>query len=128
MSFIVCSKLLFLVGDFIFREEFDEEKEPDGMVLSGWTQPVSAAENKDKPVGNNGASTSDASVAAVESEKDEEIGIVSANKKRKLADESDISNAADGTRNHEELQVIDDEDDLVMLDGDLDSFKKRRLS
>jgi len=112
----------------IFREEFDEEKEPDGMVLSGWTQPVSATENKDKSVGN-GASTSDAVVTAVESEKDEEISIVSTLKKRKLPDETDISSAtAEEVKHQKQLEVIDDEDDLVMLDGDLDSFKKRRLS
>ncbi|KHN19464.1 SUMO-activating enzyme subunit 2 [Glycine soja] len=109
------------------REEFDEEKEPDGMVLSGWTQPVSAAENKDKSVGN-GASTSDALITAVESEKDDEITIVSTLKKRKLPDESDISNSAAEAKNQKQLEVIDDEDDLVMLDGDLNSVKKRRLS
>ncbi|KAG5141358.1 hypothetical protein JHK84_035126 [Glycine max] len=109
------------------REEFDEEKEPDGMVLSGWTQPVSAAENKDKSVGN-GASTSDALITAVESEKDDEITIVSTLKKRKLPDESDISNIAAEAKNQKQLEVIDDEDDLVMLDGDLNSVKKRRLS
>ncbi|XP_047169177.1 SUMO-activating enzyme subunit 2 [Vigna umbellata] len=108
------------------REEFDEEKEPDGMVLSGWTQPVSATENKDKSVGN-GASTSDAVVTAVESEKDEEITIVSTLKKRKLPDETDISSATEA-KHQKQLEVIDDEDDLVMLDGDLDSFKKRRFS
>ncbi|XP_014494359.1 SUMO-activating enzyme subunit 2 [Vigna radiata var. radiata] len=109
------------------REEFDEEKEPDGMVLSGWTQPVSATENKDKSVGN-GASTSDAVVTAVDSEKDEEITIVSTLKKRKLPDETDISSATAEAKHQKQLEVIDDEDDLVMLDGDLDSFKKRRFS
>ncbi|KAL2326433.1 hypothetical protein Fmac_025491 [Flemingia macrophylla] len=109
------------------REEFDEEKEPDGMVLSGWTQPVSAVDNKDKSIGN-GASTSNALVTAAESEKDDEIAIVSAVKKRKLLDDSDSSNAADEVKHHKQLQVIDDEDDLVLLDGEVDSFKKRRLS
>ncbi|KAE9592726.1 putative NAD(P)-binding domain, ubiquitin/SUMO-activating enzyme ubiquitin-like protein [Lupinus albus] len=108
------------------REEFDEEKEPDGMVLSGWTQPVSNPENKDKSIGN-GASTSDATIAAAESEKDDEIGIVSPLKKRKLPDDSDISKLAAETNNHKQLQVIDDEDDLVVLEGNLDGFKKKRL-
>ncbi|XP_019449403.1 PREDICTED: SUMO-activating enzyme subunit 2-like isoform X2 [Lupinus angustifolius] len=108
------------------REEFDEEKEPDGMVLLGWTQPVPAAENKNKSVGN-GASTSDATMAAAESEKDDEMGIVSPLKKRKLPDDSDISKAAADTKNHKQLQVIDDEDDLLVLEGNLDGFKKRRL-
>ncbi|KAJ6739116.1 UBIQUITIN-ACTIVATING ENZYME E1 [Salix koriyanagi] len=39
------------------REEFDEEKEPDGMVLSGWTQAL--PEKKDAKTSNgNGTSTS----------------------------------------------------------------------
>jgi ubiquitin-like 1-activating enzyme E1 B len=105
------------------REEFDEEKEPDGMVLSGWTQP----ENKEESV-SNGANTSDTPATAVESENDDDIGIVSPVKKRKLPDDSDKSNTADDTRHHKQLQVIDDEDDLVMLDGNLDGFKKRRVS
>ncbi|KAE9620908.1 putative ubiquitin/SUMO-activating enzyme E1, ubiquitin/SUMO-activating enzyme ubiquitin [Lupinus albus] len=108
------------------REEFDEEKEPDGMVLLGWTQPVSGAESKDKSIGN-GASTSDATIAAAESEIDDEIGIVSPLKKRKLPDDSDVSKAVTETKNHKQLQVIDDEDDLVVLEGNLDGFKKRRL-
>ncbi|KAJ1388611.1 Ubiquitin/SUMO-activating enzyme ubiquitin-like domain [Sesbania bispinosa] len=109
------------------REEFDEEKEPDGMVLLGWTQPAPAAENKDKSVGN-GANTSDAPITAVESVNDDEIGIVSTLKKRKLPDDSNMSNTVDETRHNKQLQVIDDEDDLVVLDGNLDGFKKRRLS
>ncbi|CAJ2657445.1 SUMO-activating enzyme subunit 2 [Trifolium pratense] len=109
------------------REEFDEEKEPDGMVLSGWTQPVSAEDNNEESV-SNGANTSDAPATAVESENDDDIGIVSPVKKRKLPDDSENSNTADDARHHKQLQVIDDEDDLVMLDGNLDGFKKRRVS
>jgi len=122
------SELFSFVGDFKFREEFDEEKEPDGMVLSGWTQPAAAAENEDKSV-SNGANTSDAPITAVEkSENDDDVGIISPVKKRKLPDDSDKSNIADDARPQKQLQVIDDEDDLVMLDGNLDGFKKRRVS
>ncbi|CAK8561041.1 unnamed protein product [Lathyrus sativus] len=108
------------------REEFDEEKEPDGMVLSGWTQPVSAEETKDKSI-SNGANTTDAPTAA-ESENDDDVGIISPVKKRKLPDDSDKPNTADDAKHQKQLQVIDDEDDLVMLDGNLDGFKKRRVS
>ncbi|KAF7810853.1 SUMO-activating enzyme subunit 2 [Senna tora] len=109
------------------RKEFDEEKEPDGMLLSGWTQPPSALEKEDKSI-SNGASTSDTPIAATEAEKDE-IGIVSAAKKRRLSDivDSELSNAADEARNRNQLQVIDDEDDLVMLEGNSDGYKKKRL-
>lgn len=100
------------------------------MLLSGWTQPVSAPGKEDKSIGNGG-SASDASIAAVEAENDE-VGIVSTGKKRKSSDGSEVagsalSNAADGARNHKQLQVIDDEDDLVVLDGSSESFKKKRL-
>jgi len=100
------------------------------MVLSGWTQPAAAAENEDKSV-SNGANTSDAPITAVEKSEDDDdddVGIISPVKKRKLPDDSDMSNTADDTRPHKQLQVIDDEDDLVMLDGNLDGFKKRRVS
>ncbi|KAK1369556.1 SUMO-activating enzyme subunit [Heracleum sosnowskyi] len=33
------------------REEFDEEKEPDGMILSGWTQALTTENNKNSPAG-----------------------------------------------------------------------------
>ncbi|KAI4298301.1 hypothetical protein L6164_031878 [Bauhinia variegata] len=114
------------------REEFDEEKEPDGMLLSGWTQPLPAAEKEDKFI-INGARTSKTSLATIEAEKDDEIDVVSAGKKRKLSEsfkvaDSDLPNAVDETRNHKQFQVIDDEDDLIMLDGgDSDRHKKKRL-
>ena len=62
------------------------------------------------------------------------IRVVTPGKNRKLPESSttisgsDLSSTGDGTRNHSQLQVIDDEDDLVKLDnGNLDSFKKKRL-
>ncbi|XP_031260229.1 SUMO-activating enzyme subunit 2-like, partial [Pistacia vera] len=104
------------------RDEFDEEKEPDGMVLTGWTQAPAVV--------GNGGSTSNARQA--EAEKDTEVDEISepSGKKRKLS-EVDIPNAADGTGNHKEVKELDDDDDdddLVMLD-DLDSVtkKKKRL-
>ncbi|XP_031252237.1 SUMO-activating enzyme subunit 2-like [Pistacia vera] len=104
------------------RDEFDEEKEPDGMVLTGWTQAPAVV--------GNGGSTSNARQA--EAEKDTEVDEISepSGKKRKLS-EVDIPNAADGTGNHKEVKELDDDDDdddLVMLD-DFDSVtnKKKRL-
>ncbi|XP_054787941.1 SUMO-activating enzyme subunit 2 isoform X2 [Prosopis cineraria] len=92
------------------REEFDEEKEPDGMILSGWTQPVSAPEKEkeDKSV-NNGASVSDAP------------------KKRRISETSEVAASVADETNHKPYQVIDDEDDLVMVDGNSDSYKRKRL-
>ncbi|KAJ0959865.1 hypothetical protein J5N97_000403 [Dioscorea zingiberensis] len=52
------------------REEFDEEKEPDGMVLSGWTQATSVVKD-DKKSNANVGSTSSAS--ELETDKNNEI-------------------------------------------------------
>ncbi|KAK1439877.1 hypothetical protein QVD17_05701 [Tagetes erecta] len=76
------------------REEFDEEKEPDGMVLHGWT-PAPASENNKDATDNNGASTSSTSKSApAVMEDDDELSIMevgvetvsAVGKKRKLSD------------------------------------------
>ncbi|KAI8533033.1 hypothetical protein RHMOL_Rhmol11G0264700 [Rhododendron molle] len=123
------------------REDFDEEKEPDGMVLSGWTK------EKDKTTSTeNGASTSNASEAvsletnaseavSLETKEDSDIEIVptgiesvDTGKKRKLPEMSDAT-IPDSSKN--ELHEIDDDDDgddLFMLDdGNSDGSKKKRL-
>ncbi|XP_057788258.1 SUMO-activating enzyme subunit 2 isoform X2 [Salvia miltiorrhiza] len=113
------------------REEFDDEKEPDGMVLSGWTQ-AQAAEKNGNASADNGASTSGASQAAsAVPEEDDDIQIIPAvsGKKRKLsdvsgADNSDASPAAKEPkikRKAEEIEI--DGNDIVMLD-DGDAAKK----
>lgn len=108
----------------IIRDEFDEEKEPDGMLLSGWTQAPSV-EDASKP-NDNAGSTSKALPSEVE--KNEEIETASG-KKRKLPEVSkngSPSNAED-TRNPEKLQVLDDDDDLVIFEGgDFGTNKKKR--
>ncbi|KAJ7967277.1 SUMO-activating enzyme subunit 2 [Quillaja saponaria] len=115
------------------REEFDEEKEPEGMLLLGWTQPFLAAEKDDNKSNGNDASTSNASTTAtVEAEMDDEIDVIHAGKKRKLSEESKdaalgISRVADGTKNHKVLEVLADEDDLVMLGDEETGTKKKRL-
>ncbi|GLT30615.1 hypothetical protein SLA2020_054070 [Shorea laevis] len=104
------------------REEFDEEKEPDGMLLSGWTQPPPL--NKNELVGNGG-STSNALLAE---------GTENATgKKRKLSDvskptTSDGSGLAEsGNQNQPESLDDDDDDDLFMSD-DLESLTKKKRS
>ncbi|XP_047321805.1 SUMO-activating enzyme subunit 2 [Impatiens glandulifera] len=116
------------------REEFDEEKEPDAMILLGWTQaPANDKENNSSTSAVNGASTSKG-VDNVETEKEQEAdtdlvittdpGTVQNGKKRKVADDES------GSKKRVE-QVVDDnedDDDLVMFDeGDDISGKKRRL-
>ncbi|KAI9127625.1 hypothetical protein K1719_000618 [Acacia pycnantha] len=107
------------------REEFDEEKEPDGMLLLGWTQPVSASEKEkeDKSI-NNGASSSDITIEVME----DETGVVAVGaKKRRISETSEVAaNAAADETNHKQYEVIDDEDDPIMLDGNSDAGNKRK--
>ncbi|XAR59583.1 hypothetical protein NMG60_11015468 [Bertholletia excelsa] len=111
------------------REEFDEEKEPDGMVLSGWTQPPEKAKDIDVSIDNgNGVSTLKASQAvSVEAEEIDNIEVMStetAAKKRKISDMSESSEIS----NRKVEDVDDDGDEIVMLDDDsADCIKKRRV-
>ncbi|KAL6008092.1 SUMO-activating enzyme subunit 2 [Asimina triloba] len=106
------------------REEFDEEREPDGMVLTGWTS--APAENNAETVGN-GASTPSAPQNKIEDQDDsDDIVVVNpqpgptlSGKKRTS---SDMSNAT--------VSFCDepaDEEDLVIFDGNPDISKKKRL-
>ncbi|GFZ14438.1 SUMO-activating enzyme 2 [Actinidia rufa] len=124
-------------------EEFDKEKEPNGMVLSGWTQSP-AKEKDDNASINNGASASNASSHAVslEVKEDSETAIVPVamwsvptGKKRKMFDISedsvpDLSSVPDEVGSKNKLEEIDDDDgdDVVLLDdGCSDGIKKKRL-
>lgn len=110
------------------REEFDEEKEPDGMVLSGWTQAPPEKKDGKTSIGN-GASTSKSlptklGITEIDNEvKEISDGTVSPGMKRKLSEFSDGSTVdqssdVDETRNNKKTQKHDDDDDLdlVMLD------------
>nr|GMC85377.1 SUMO-activating enzyme subunit 2 [Ipomoea batatas] len=108
------------------REEFDEEKDPDGMVLSGWT-PVLASENKNKTTHDNGASSSTASqTAPLDANEDDDLeilptgGAIPPGKKRKSCDTN-----PNPERKVEELD--DDGDGFVVLDGNSDGSKKQRV-
>ncbi|KAL6346856.1 hypothetical protein AAG906_002973 [Vitis piasezkii] len=103
------------------REEFDEEKEPDGMLLSGWTQAPRVEKDDNKTVGNGGSSTSNAlSAMPVEAEEDDDIEFVPTGKKRKVGEISKATNP--------NLSDVADDDVLVMLDGEnLDINKKKKL-
>lgn len=120
------------------REEFDEEKEPDGMLLSGWTQAPQVEKDNDKPVGNT-ESTLVASQSLLPETLDDDIEIVPTGTriiptgtKRKLsqicsASTSGPSSSADSTRSNKTLEV-DDDDVVVMLnDGNSEANKKKRL-
>ncbi|KAL4555602.1 hypothetical protein LXL04_038226 [Taraxacum kok-saghyz] len=104
------------------REEFDEEKEPDGMVLHGWTQQAPAAENKDTTAATNGGgattSTTSKSAPNISEEDDDDLTIleagietISPSKKRKL---SDLSNPEE-----KRAKKIPNDDIILMLDDDI---------
>ncbi|KAK8364370.1 hypothetical protein V6Z12_A03G225900 [Gossypium hirsutum] len=119
------------------REEFDEEKEPDGMLLSGWVEaPVDKDNNK--PIGND-ESTSNAlpSMETLDGDKDDEIQETSevveafAGKKRKLSEVSEVtapdpSGPSSINQNKPEKLDIDDEDDELIISDDWESFTKKK--
>ncbi|PWA84725.1 Molybdenum cofactor biosynthesis, MoeB [Artemisia annua] len=107
------------------REEFDEEKEPDGMVLHGWTPSAApAVENDNDAATNNGASTSSTSKSLPDDmEEDDELIIVEtgietipAGKKRKLSDISNSETTDEKRAKKIPEQLEDDADVVVMLD------------
>lgn len=110
------------------REEFDEEKEPDGMVLSGWTQAPSVVKDDNESIANAGSTSNE---PPVEAEKNDEIEIPP-EKKRKLSEVSeavdpDLSSVDGDTRNPDKLQVLDDDDELMIFDNwDSVTNKKNR--
>ncbi|THU68087.1 hypothetical protein C4D60_Mb08t00200 [Musa balbisiana] len=116
------------------REEFDEDKEPDKMVLLGWT-----AREKESQVVSNGNSTSAAVPAAAEAtmkSEEAEVNAEISGTKRKLSEISEATENqeasqilpradADNFKNSQELE--DDDDDLVVLDNYPETSKKQRL-
>ncbi|GAV61551.1 ThiF domain-containing protein/UBACT domain-containing protein/UBA_e1_thiolCys domain-containing protein [Cephalotus follicularis] len=126
------------------REEFDDEKEPDGMLLSGWTAAPLVEKDDKKAVGNGGSTSNAFAADLVDSEKDGDVEISEgtdieiSGKKRKLCDVSkdpipDPLSVSDETRNHKQLEKFDvdddDDDDEVEMFDDWESAsnKKKRL-
>ncbi|KAK4378320.1 hypothetical protein RND71_000182 [Anisodus tanguticus] len=119
------------------REEFDEEKEPDGMVLSGWTPALATLKNK---TSDNGPSSSNASqTVPLEPEDDDEIEIINkdpailaAGKKRKSSDISvaanpEISSVTDEIQTKSKVEEDESRRDIFMVDGNLDTNKKKMV-
>ncbi|XP_077245386.1 SUMO-activating enzyme subunit 2-like [Tasmannia lanceolata] len=122
------------------RGEFDEEEEPDGMILSGWMPPPT---EKDNRVVSNGESTSNSQHTTLETRDDSdeievvpsETGSAVAGTKRKLSERSNADSevlisacsSVEVTSNQRPKEVYSDDDDdvVVMVDENLD--KKKRL-
>ncbi|KAF8410551.1 hypothetical protein HHK36_003082 [Tetracentron sinense] len=123
------------------REEFDEEKEPDGMLLSGWAQAPPMEKDNNMPVGNGESTPSTSQAVPLKPEEDDDIEIVPteiktipAGTKRKISELSSTaisepSSATDGTRSTKKEEEIDGDDDVVVMldDGNSDISKKKRL-
>ncbi|GFP85903.1 sumo-activating enzyme subunit 2 [Phtheirospermum japonicum] len=112
------------------REDFDEEKEPDELVLTGWTQTPAAEKNGNTSVDNNGASTSGATKStSLATEDDDDLQIVTAQtgKKRKICDDASSVISAVPTKIKRKADDVDGDDDVVMLDeGNKENGKKKR--
>lgn len=116
------------------REEFDEEKEPDGMILSGWTQAPTTEKNKNSPAGN-GTSTSSQAVP-VETVVDDELEILSGGtetlpvgKKRKISESSNASSISFEEKSKRKAEELGLDSHIVVLEEsmDKDNGKKKRL-
>ncbi|KAL8108712.1 hypothetical protein AgCh_024979 [Apium graveolens] len=119
------------------REEFDEEKEPDGMILSGWTQVLTTENHENSPAGN-GTSTSRQEVpvqAVVDDELDILQGATEATetlplgKKRKISDSSNASSISFEETSKQKADELELDGHIVVLEEsmDKDNGKKKRL-
>ncbi|THU66019.1 hypothetical protein C4D60_Mb05t09800 [Musa balbisiana] len=118
------------------REEFDEEKEPDRMVLLGWTTP-----EKESQGVSNGENTTAAIPAAPEAiNKSEEVEVAAeiSRTKRKLSEMSETTEVqeifqilpdtdANNSMDPQEVEDNDYDNDLIVLDENPEASKKRRL-
>jgi len=87
------------------REEFDKEKEPDGMVLTGWSGPTTKPEKSSSSSNGDSSSTAGA--------------------KRKLEEISEGNGKNKGIA--QEVEVNDEDDDVIVLDEFPDTNKKKRV-
>ncbi|XP_074275418.1 SUMO-activating enzyme subunit 2-like [Silene latifolia] len=106
------------------REEFDEENEPDRMVLIGWSLSPSLETEKATSLDNG----------EITIEQVEEAEINSMSKKRKSDEVSDSSNSLPSSEIDDKISkkkgilLQDDSDDLIVLDNlNSDTSKKARL-
>ncbi|XP_010531451.1 PREDICTED: SUMO-activating enzyme subunit 2 [Tarenaya hassleriana] len=111
------------------REEFDEEKEPEGMVLYGWSESP-AANGESSSTSTARPPDSENAIEAPESSSRPEIAT---GKKRKLTEETEMetNNQKKPPENNTSFSMekgidIDDEDIVVVEDPDIVVSKKKR--
>ncbi|XP_043712789.1 SUMO-activating enzyme subunit 2-like [Telopea speciosissima] len=114
------------------REEFDEEKEPDGMLLSGWGQAPQVEKDDEKPVGHKESTLVVSQLVSMENEENGEIEIILSGTKRTLSQtftaSTSTSCGTDGNGGDQKFEVIDDDDEVVILNGwNSETVKKKKV-
>ncbi|CAI9769863.1 unnamed protein product [Fraxinus pennsylvanica] len=102
------------------REEFDEEKEPDAMILSGWIQPRATEKSSNTAVDSEVSTSSASEAVPLVAEDDDDLQIIPTitGKKRKL---SNVSNEMKNKRKAE----LHSKNDVVVLDDDNSDMSKK---
>ncbi|KAM7276554.1 hypothetical protein ACFE04_018420 [Oxalis oulophora] len=119
--------------NIVHREEFDEEKEPDGMVLSGWTPAPPPVDNEDNKKSNENGSSSTSHSLLVEVGKEANLEISEGTeagasaKKRKLSEATASNSVSTNDKQSEKFNILDDDDDLVIIEDWESANKKIRL-
>ncbi|GJN32922.1 hypothetical protein PR202_gb21465 [Eleusine coracana subsp. coracana] len=113
--------------DIKHRDEFDNEKEPDGMVLAGWSGPA------DKQVTSNGEKRSiPSSSSADDAHSAAEDVSGKPGMKRKLSEILESNENFDAAQNptgvgSSSAQIVEDDDDEVLMFDEDPSGKRKRL-
>ncbi|KAK3127553.1 hypothetical protein QOZ80_7AG0574940 [Eleusine coracana subsp. coracana] len=113
--------------DIKHRDEFDKEKEPDGMVLAGWSGPA------DKQITSNGEKRSiPSSSSADDAHSTAEDVSGKPGMKRKLSEILESNENFDPAQNPTEVgsssaQIVEDDDDEVLMFDEDPSGKRKRL-
>lgn len=105
------------------RDEFDEEKDPDQMILSGWTEARAVEKKNDIPTDNGASSSNVSQTVSLETEEIDEIELVPAgtfNGNKRKASDAGIS------RKVEEIGEDDDDVDVILM-PDENSSKKQKV-
>lgn len=117
------------------RDEFDEEKEPDGMVLFGWTQSPVVEKDKSIPIGNGESTSKELQTVPMEADQvvddietfSTEAEVISDSKKRKAMSDAP---SADNESRRNKLEELDDDDEgddiLILEDGNAQALRKKR--
>ncbi|KAI4389413.1 hypothetical protein MLD38_001642 [Melastoma candidum] len=115
--------MIFRILLHLCGEEFDEEKEPDGMLLLGWNQAPPTEKDNNNHVINGVSTSAEQPSEEVVDDVDMEISEVAPAKKRKVLDTPVDTN---NKKKVEEVNDDDEDDDVIMLEGNNPEYGKKR--